>query len=520
MRRERIVVDLALWALVSAPVVLWAVVRDGGPWWRAVSGVAVLAAGIALSRFLPLTALLLTVVLALTTTLELWTPAYAIALATFGCLAGRRTALARPALHAFAGTAAVGLLLTRIAHRDLWTWLTQLTTLAFAVMVPWLVGRYARQYAQLIDTGWLLADRLEREQRGAADRARLRERSRIAGDMHDSLGHELSLIAVRAAALEVDPSLGAKQQSAAGELRAAAGDATARLRDIIGVLRENDEAAPVAPTGESVTDQVKRAQESGMEVELRGEVPAGDLAPMTRRAVHRTVQESLTNAAKHAPGARVTVVLTRSDSALKVTVTSTARSAGPAPDPPGSGTGLVGLDERIRLAGGVLTHGPLPAGGFEVTATLPPAPGPPPLRTPETSPLARELARARQQVRRRLKQAIWVPLAATAAIGALIGAVGLFTRYETVLDRSQYELIRVGDARADVRPRLPPHSMENAPDGAPQQSAGPECTYYRTSIFASLPAYRLCFADGKLVSKAVVAETVVSRAIASRAIAS
>ncbi|WP_371790683.1 histidine kinase [Streptomyces sp. NBC_01471] len=519
MRRERIT-DLALWALICAPVVLRAVADGGGEWWRPVAGSMVLGAAVGLSRGRPLTALLLALALGLSVTPRLWSPEYATALAVFGCLAGRRTALARPALHAFAGTAAVGLLITLAARLDLRTWLVQLSTLAFAVMVPWLLGRYVRQYAQLVDTGWLLAGRLEREQGVAADRARLLERARIAGDMHDSLGHDLSLIAVRAAALEVDPSLSGQQQGAAGELRAAAGEATARLRDIIGVLRESDVAAPASPPGETVAEQVDRARRSGMDVALSGDGTAGGLAPMTVRAVHRTVQESLTNAARHAPGAPVEVRLVQSDSALTVTVTSAAGPAGLPPGPPaesgragavelpggtGGGTGLVGLDERIRLAGGVLRHGPLPGGGFDVCATLPRAPGAAPLAIPGASPSsAQELARARQQVRRRLKQAIWVPLAATAALGVLIGAVGLAARYGTVLDRARYDLVRVGDPAGPVGARLPGHAMGGAPGGAPPAPAGQNCRYYRTGPFTELPAYRVCFRGGTVASKAVV----------------
>ena len=93
------------------------------------------------------------------------------------------------------------------------------------VVLPWLLGRYRRQYAELARTGWQLAERMEREQQAVADRTRLRERARIAGDMHDSLGHDLALIALRAGALEVDPRLDADRQAAAGELRAAAGTA-------------------------------------------------------------------------------------------------------------------------------------------------------------------------------------------------------------------------------------------------------------------------------------------------------
>ncbi|WP_328319717.1 sensor histidine kinase [Streptomyces sp. NBC_00388] len=550
MRSERIT-DLALGTLVCAPVVLRAAVDGGGgAGWRPVAGVAVLGTGVVLSRARPLTALLLAVVLALTVTPRLWAPEYAVSLVVFGYLAGRRTALARPALHVFAGTAAAGLLLTLAAHLELWNWLVQLSTLAFAVMVPWLLGRYVRQYAQLVDTGWLLAGRLEQEQRVAADRARLLERSRIAGDMHDSLGHDLSLIAVRAAALEVDPSLSTQQQCAAGELRTAAGEATARLRDIIGVLRENDTAV-ASPPGETVGEQVERARSSGMVVELSGEGAAAGLAPMTGRAVHRTVQESLTNAARHAPGAPVAVRLVRSESALTVTVTSAADptgtlpvlleavgTAGAAAEQPGGpdglgpytgagpdggpgaesgggpgsgtgprlggGTGLVGLDERIRLAGGKLRHGPLPGGGFEVSATLPRSPGAPAAVAAAEPSSARELAHARQQVRRRLKQAIWVPLAATAAIGVLIGAVALATRYETVLDRGRYGLIRVGDTEGAVGARLPRHALGGAPGGAPPAPAGQECRYFRAGPFTERPAYRLCFSGGALTSKAVL----------------
>ena len=76
------------------------------------------------------------------------------------------------------------------------------------ILLPWLVGRYARQQYELVRAGWELAERLEREQDLTAERMRLLERSRIASDMHDSLGHELSLIALRAAALQVDADPG------------------------------------------------------------------------------------------------------------------------------------------------------------------------------------------------------------------------------------------------------------------------------------------------------------------------
>ncbi|MFJ8073228.1 sensor histidine kinase [Streptomyces sp. NPDC096176] len=305
MRRQRArehLTDLTLWAVLAGSVALKSDPNDGGSWWQVGLGVLLTGVALLLCRTRPLASLCIVIALSAWQSLELLTLSYAVAMAAFGLLAGRRTATARPALFTLTGIAVADLALSLLLA-DLWTWFAQLATLLFAVVVPWLLGRYVRQYAQLVAAGRQLADRMEREQQAVADRERLRERSRIAEDMYDSLGHELSLIAVRAAALEVDPGLDERRQAAAGELRRAAADATARLRDIIGVLRA-EEAAPTAPAGETVTALVDRARDSGMTVDFTDEGAPTALPPMTDRAVHRVVQESLTNAAKHAPAPR------------------------------------------------------------------------------------------------------------------------------------------------------------------------------------------------------------------------
>ncbi|MGW7369773.1 sensor histidine kinase [Streptomyces sp. NPDC054841] len=518
MRRDRTrayVVDLALWGLLSVPVLLKGDPNDGGSWWWVGAGVAVLGVCVAVCRARPLLALAIVVALSLAASVELFTSSYSLALVAFGYLTGRRTEHTRSALWTFGAVAAAGLPLTLLVGRTPWEWFTLLLTLALAVVAPWLFGRYVRQYAQLVGAGWELADRMEREQRAVADRERLRERSRIAGDMHDSLGHDLALIAVRAAALEVDRELGPAQQAAAGELRRAAAEATGRLRDIIGVLRTDDETARMAPAGETARDVVERARASGMAVELTGDdLPAVDVPDMVGRAVHRVVQEGLTNAAKHAPGASVRVVLGRDGQTVTVSVANgpgRIRRTDPGPEgastssAPG-GTGLVGLDERVRLAGGTLRHGPVADGGFAVTASLPlSGAGAPVPAAPEAPTSARELSLARGRVRRGLAQAIWIPAALLVALTVLMGGFALYTQTHSSLNRTDYDALRIGDSRTDVTTRLPPYALDGRPDGSEPEPPGmDECVYYRTTDYALLPVYRLCFDDGRLAAKDVL----------------
>ncbi|WP_433248819.1 sensor histidine kinase [Streptosporangium sp. CA-135522] len=497
--------DLGLWLVVCAPPITAAFSPHGQDVVTAAVGVPLLGVAVALSRRWPLVALAVPVALSLTLDPQMLTPLYWTALVLFGYLAGHRMTTVRPALWFFAAVAAAGLPLCVLVLRDLWGWPTQLLTLLFAVGLPWLLGRYRRQYAELVATGWRLADRLEREQRASADRARIRERARIAGDMHDSLGHDLTLIAVRASALELDPGLDARQQAAVGELREAAGAATERLREIIGVLRADDERPPRVPSTENVETLVERVRDSGITITLERLGDTEDLPPMVGLAVRRVLQEALTNAAKHAPGAAVHVRLVRDEAILGLRVVNDPTTAAPLPGVASGGSGLVGLDERVRLAGGTLRTGSTPEGGFEVVAELPVAggviPRPPGAVRPTAS--AVELARARRQVRRRLIQAVMVPLAVLAGILLLMIPISFARSSFSVLDRDRYERLTVGDTRDDVRSRLPAFTRDGLPDGAPPAPRGEECVYYNTRT-ASDDAYRLCFVHGRLVSKAIV----------------
>ncbi|WP_338931846.1 histidine kinase [Streptomyces netropsis] len=276
--------DALLWAVLAAPAIgtAWLGLTGPQPWWRQAGALGVLAVAAAVSRLRPVPALLLAAALGFAASPSLFTLSYGPALSVLGYLLGRRSAAPRPAQLAFAGIAAVGTALVLLRGADpVIEWLVLIGTLLFGGVFPWLTGRYRRQYRELVAAGWSRAAQLEREQEIVADRARLRERARIARDMHDSLGHELSLIALRAGALQVAPGLDPAHRTAAADLRAAAAAATDRLHDIIGVLRDPEPGptpptAPLVPADETIPALVERAASSGLCVRLRVRAASGD----------------------------------------------------------------------------------------------------------------------------------------------------------------------------------------------------------------------------------------------------
>lgn len=258
------------------------------------------------------------------------------------------------------------------------TWSVLLPTLALAAAaVAW--GMYVRARRQLIATLRDRARRAEAEQSVRAERARLAERTRIAREMHDVLAHRLSLVALHAGALEVALDLPpADVQASAALLRTTAHQALEELRDVIGVLREEpgqDLPSMVPqPTLADIPRLVEETRRSGAKIDLEMQVDEADAAPgPLGRDAYRIVQEALTNVSKHARGTLAQVTVTGAPNCgLHVCVRNPpAVGAIDRPAPPGSGTGLLGLQERVTLANGVLVHGPDASGGFVVEADLP-----------------------------------------------------------------------------------------------------------------------------------------------------
>jgi signal transduction histidine kinase len=219
-----------------------------------------------------------------------------------------------------------------------------------------------------------LADQAERTEAERARRAVLEERTRIARELHDVVAHHMSLIAVRA---ETAPyrltGLSEPVRAEFGALSEVAREALAEMRRLLGVLR-HDQPAALAPQPQlaDLPTLVDAARQAGVSVELSAPSALGRVPPGVGVCAYRIVQESLSNASQHAPGAAVTVSVGRDAGAVLLRVANgPGGPAGPSGSEHGPGHGLTGMRERVALLGGSLSAGPAPDGGFVVSAVLP-----------------------------------------------------------------------------------------------------------------------------------------------------
>jgi signal transduction histidine kinase len=246
----------------------------------------------------------------------------------------------------------------------------------------------ARQ--QLVESLAERAERAEADQLAQVEQARRAERHRIAGEMHDVLAHRLSLLSLHAGAVELRPDASPDELSrAAGVIRSNAHLALDELRAVVSVLRTEVGDGPGAglapqPTLDSLPALVQECRDAGMRVELRQDVAnPSELPPDVGRHAYRVVQEGLTNARKHAPDRAVTVSVSGNTvDGLTIEVANACSENGQpiggevGPDDrrsviPGAGVGLVGLAERVDVAGGQIEHGRDPSGTHRLTAWLP-----------------------------------------------------------------------------------------------------------------------------------------------------
>ena len=253
-----------------------------------------------------------------------------------------------------------------------------------AALLGW--GAYARTRSELVASLRARVRAAEADRDRRAEEVRREERLRIARDMHDTLAHRLSLVATAAGALAFRPDASPERLAqAAAVVRDGTSQALVELRQVVAVMRDPDDAVVGLATLDDLVAQVRQAG-AVVEVVRTGDVDG--LPRATRNTVLRAVQESLTNARKHAPGSPVHLELAVSDDDARVVATNpvtsavarsgevrddpdmnpgAAPSAGPAAVP---GVGLIGLRERVAALGGTLDAGP-EAGGWTVRVVLP-----------------------------------------------------------------------------------------------------------------------------------------------------
>jgi signal transduction histidine kinase len=220
-----------------------------------------------------------------------------------------------------------------------------------------------------------LATQTERIEAERAQRAVLEERTRIARELHDVVAHHMSLIAVRAETAPYRlPGLSETARAEFGALSEVAREALTEMRRLLGVLR-HDQPAALAPQPQlaDLPALIDAARQAGVSVELSAPPAPGPVPSGVGVCAYRIVQESLSNASQHAPGAAVTVSVGHDAGAVLLRVANGpgGAAAGPAGSEHGPGHGLTGMRERVALLGGSLSAGPAPGGGFVVSAVLP-----------------------------------------------------------------------------------------------------------------------------------------------------
>jgi signal transduction histidine kinase len=273
------------------------------------------------------------------------------------------------------GLLALPLYLAAQPAEPLWAELFNLTVVVGGALV-W--GMFIRARRQLVFSLRDRAERAETEQRLRVEQARQHERTQIAREMHDVLAHRISLLSLHAGALEFRPDAPPEEIArAAAVIRSSAHQALDDLRDVIGVLRDSpDGDAPERPqpTLPDLPGLIDESRQAGVRVTFDDRVDAPAPVPdALGRNAYRIVQEGLTNARKHAPGATVDVTVAGAPGeGLTIEVrnplpvgTAALRAI------PGTGTGIVGLAERTSLAGGRLEHGRTDGGDYRLWAWLP-----------------------------------------------------------------------------------------------------------------------------------------------------
>jgi signal transduction histidine kinase len=267
---------------------------------------------------------------------------------------------------------AFGIGVTAIAaHNDPRGTVGDFVFISIVFAIAWTISRLVSRQFHEAEEARERAAQAEREREARARLAVSDERARIARELHDVVGHSVSVMTVQASAARrlLRPQQ-EKEREALLVVEKTGREAMAEMRRMVGVLRRPEEAPALAPQPslEQIEKLVEHTREAGLPVELRIEGEPIDLPAGIDLTAYRLVQEGLTNAMKHAQAQRAEVVIRYGDDDVEVSVTDDGLGGG---DGDGGGHGLVGMRERVSVYGGELEAGPRPGGGFELRARLP-----------------------------------------------------------------------------------------------------------------------------------------------------
>jgi signal transduction histidine kinase len=296
---------------------------------------------------------------------------YAFVTFLAGCAAVFLVGLVRDRSLAAAGLALALGVEALVAYKDPKGNLGAFIATSIVLAILWTIAFALGRKFQEADEAKERASRAEREREERARTAVTEERARIARELHDVVGHSVSVMTVQASAVRrlLRPDQ-AREREALLIVEQTGREALAEMRRMVGVLRRPEEAPALAPQPslEHLNKLVEQAREAGLPVELRIE---GDPLPLPAGldlTAYRLVQEGLTNALKHARARHAEVLVHYSDGHVELTVSDDGRGAG---DRDGGGHGLVGMRERVTVYGGELEAGPRPEGGYRLRARLP-----------------------------------------------------------------------------------------------------------------------------------------------------
>jgi signal transduction histidine kinase len=291
-----------------------------------------------------------------------------------GCVAVFFVGLLRERRQAIAGIVLAIGVEALVAYRDPLKNLSAFIATCIVFGLIWTVAFALGRKFEEADDAKRRAAQAEREREERARAAVTEERARIARELHDVVGHSVSVMTVQASAVRrlLRPEQ-EREREALLIVERTGREALAEMRRMVGVLRRPEEGPALAPQPslEHVERLVEQARDAGLSVELRVEGDPQPLPAGVDLTAYRLVQEGLTNALKHARAERAQVVVCYGDGDLEVMVSDDGRGAGSGD---GGGHGLVGMRERVAVFGGELEAGPRAEGGYRLRAKLPVVP--------------------------------------------------------------------------------------------------------------------------------------------------